>query len=98
MVYIGIDLHRKRSQVAALDGNGELLFNRRVATRADELFNAIGEVGEEPVEVVFEATFGWGWLADMLAEAGIPDSHGASTGDQGHLLGWGQERLARITP
>jgi transposase len=72
MVYIGIDLHRKRSQVAALDGNGELLFNRRVATRADELFKAIGGAGEEPVEVVFEATFGWGWLADMLAEAGIP--------------------------
>jgi transposase len=72
MVYIGIDLHRKRSQVAALDGNGELLFNRRVATRADELFKAIGDAGEEPVEVVFEATFGWGWLADMLAEAGIP--------------------------
>jgi len=41
MVYIGIDLHRKRSQVAALDGNGELLFNRRVATRPDELFKAI---------------------------------------------------------
>ena len=72
MVYIGIDLHRKRSQVAALDGNGELLFNRRVATRPGELFKAIGAAGEEPVEVVFEATFGWGWLADMLAEAGIP--------------------------
>src|SRR3979411_2426724 len=72
MVYIGIDLHRKRSQVAALDGNGELLFNRRVASRADELFKAIGDSGEEPVEVVFEATFGWGWLADMLAEAGMP--------------------------
>jgi hypothetical protein len=45
MVYIGIDLHRKRSQVAALDGNGELLFNRRVATRSDELFKAIGDAG-----------------------------------------------------
>jgi transposase len=72
MVYIGIDLHRKRSQVAALDESGELLFNRRVATRADELFSAFGDVGEKPVEVVFEATFGWGWLADLLAEAGIP--------------------------
>src|SRR3982074_3301526 len=72
MVYIGIDLHRKRSQVAALDESGELLFNRRVPTRADELFKGIGDAGEEPVEVVFEATFGWGWLADMLAEAGIP--------------------------
>ena len=40
VVYIGIDLHRKRSQVAALDGNGELPFNRRAATRAAELFKA----------------------------------------------------------
>mgnify|MGYP001797019527 CR=1 FL=1 len=71
MVYIGIDLHRKRSQVAALDESGELLFNRRVASRPDELFKAIGDAGQEGVEVVFEATLGWGWLADMLAAAGI---------------------------
>ncbi len=38
MVYIGIDLHRKRSQVAALDESGELLFNRRVPTRPRDLF------------------------------------------------------------
>ena len=93
MVYIGIDLHRKRSQVAALDGKGELLFNRRVATRPDELFKAIGAAGEEPVEVVFEATFGWGWLADMLAEAGIPThmAHpvGLTYSSAGRLLGVG---------
>ena len=72
MAYIGIDLHRKRSQVAALDEQDELLFTRRVPTRPAELFEVLASVGEAPVEVVFEATFGWGWLADLLAEAGIP--------------------------
>jgi transposase len=72
MVYIGIDLHRKRSQVAALDDQGELLFNRRVPTRQAELFEVLASAGDAPVEVVFEATFGWGWLADLLADAGIP--------------------------
>jgi len=72
MVYIGIDLHRKRSQVAALDDRGKLLFNRRVPTRPAELFEVLATASEAPVEVVFEATFGWGWLADLLAEAGIP--------------------------
>ena len=72
MVYIGIDLHRKRSQVAALDDQGELLFNRRVPTRPAELFEVLASTGEAPVEVVFEATFVWGWLADLLADAGIP--------------------------
>jgi transposase len=72
MVYIGIDLHRKRSQVAALDDQGELLFNRRVPTRQADLFEVLASAGETPVEVVFEATFGWGWLADLLADAGIP--------------------------
>ena len=72
MVYIGIDLHRKRSQVAALDDQGELLFNRRVPTRPAELFEVLASTGEAPVEVVFEATFVWGWLADLVADAGIP--------------------------
>jgi len=32
MVYIGVDLHRKVSQVAAVQANGELLWNRLSAT------------------------------------------------------------------
>jgi transposase len=72
MVYIGVDLHRKRSQVAALDEKGEVLFNRGVATAPLELLKVLGEAGTGPMEVAFEATFGWGWFADLLAEAGIP--------------------------
>jgi transposase len=30
-----------------------------------------GELDHQPLEVAFEATFGWGWFADLLADAGI---------------------------
>jgi hypothetical protein len=37
MVYIGVDLHRKKSQVAALDHEGRLVFNRKVRTGPGEM-------------------------------------------------------------
>ena len=72
MLYVGLDLHRKLTQVAVLDQAGELILNRRVTTGADDLFRVFGELEPGPMEVAFEATFGWGWLADLLADAGIP--------------------------
>ncbi len=76
MVYIGVDLHRKVSQVAAVDERGKVLGNRRVATNFDELFQVFGELAPEPKQgsVAFEATFGWGWFADLLRDAGM-DAH-----------------------
>jgi transposase len=72
MVYLGIDVHRKRSHVVALRADGEMILSRRVRSRPEDMLRIFGELGPEPLEVVFEATFGWGWLADLLAEAGIP--------------------------
>jgi hypothetical protein len=71
MVYIGVDLHRKRSQLAALDEAGELLFNRSIASQSDAFLRVFGELAPEPIEVAFEATIGWGWFADLLADAGV---------------------------
>lgn len=72
MVYVGIDLHRKRSHLAALDESGELVLSRRVQSQPAEILRVFGELSPQPMEVAFEATFGWGWLADLLADAGIP--------------------------
>jgi hypothetical protein len=72
MVYVGVDLHRKRSHVVALDDGGGVLLNRRIDTRPDQLLRVFGELEPEPLEVAFEATLGWGWFADLLADAGIP--------------------------
>lgn len=72
MVYLGVDLHRKRSHVVVLDQAGEVLLSRRIGSRPEEFLRVFGELGDQPMEVAFEATFGWGWLADLLADAGIP--------------------------
>ncbi len=72
MVYVGVDLHRKSSHVAAVGDDGELLFSRNVPSRPEELLRVFGELGPAPLEVAFEATYGWGWFADLLVDAGIP--------------------------
>ncbi len=46
MVYIGVDLHRKKSQVAALDQDGKLLFNRKVSTGPAAMQQVIDELRE----------------------------------------------------
>jgi transposase len=67
MVYVGIDVHRKRSQVAVLDEAGVQLSNRNYENSSEDLRAALEEL-EPGTEVAFEAAYGWGWLADMLEE------------------------------
>ena len=72
MVYLGIDIHRKRSHVVAVSQEGERLLSRRVQSSPAGLWRVFGEFEAQPLEVAFESTFGWGWLADLLADADIP--------------------------
>ena len=72
MVYVGVDLHRKRSHIVALDPTGEVVLSRRIGNAATEFLRLFGELEPEPIEVVFEATYGWSWFADLLADTGIP--------------------------
>ena len=72
MVYLGVDLHRKRSHVVALGHDGEELLNRRIDTGSEAFAGVFGELEPSPLEVAFEATFGWGYLAELLTDAGIP--------------------------
>src|SRR5262245_25329014 len=69
MIYVGIDLHRKRSQIAALDEQGRELLSRRVANDPEALKAILGELGGE-LQVALEATYGWEWLADLLEAEG----------------------------
>ena len=55
--FVGMDVHRRRSVVVQISNDPEYL--RAVMARA----------GEAP-EVVLEATYGWYWAADTLAELG----------------------------
>ncbi len=70
MLYVGLDVHRRRTQVAAVDEAGHELFNRNVPNDVQKLGDVL--VGFEPgTPVVFEATYGWAWLAELLEEMGF---------------------------
>jgi transposase len=67
--FVGIDLHRRRSVIVRMTEAGEKLETVRIDNDPVALGLEIAKAGESP-EVVLEATYGWYWAADVLAEAG----------------------------
>ena len=66
---VGIDLHRKRSHVAALADDGTKLLSRRIVNDSTTFLELLGELEGES-RVALEATYGWEWLAELLEDAG----------------------------
>jgi len=66
---VGIDLHRRRSVIVRMTETGEHLETVRILNDRERLAAVMAEAGESP-EVVLEATYGWYWAADALAELG----------------------------
>jgi len=72
-VYVGIDVHRKRSQVAVIDQDGQVLANRNVPNGAEPILKVIG--GLPPgTPAAFEAAYGTSWLVELLEDYGF-DPH-----------------------
>src|SRR6266566_1583597 len=69
-VYVGIDVHRKRSQVAVIDQDGKVLANRNVNNGVQPILSVIGAL-PPGTPAAFEAAFGWGWLAGLLEDYGF---------------------------
>src|SRR6266480_4844793 len=68
-VYVGIDVHRKRSQVAVIDAKGEVLANRNVPNGVEPILEVIG--GLPPgTPAALEAASGTGWLVELLEDYG----------------------------
>ncbi len=65
--WIGIDLHRRRSQIAVIDEQGELTISKRIVNDRDTFRELLGDPAS--AHVVLEATCGWEWLAELLEEA-----------------------------
>jgi hypothetical protein len=72
-VYVGIDVHRKRSQVAVVTEEGQVQLNKNVVNGSEPFLRLIGDL-PSGTPVAFEAAFGWSWLADLLEEYGF-DAH-----------------------
>ena len=43
-VYVGIDVHRKRSQLAVINASGEVLADRNVPNGAEPILKVIGDL------------------------------------------------------
>ena len=72
-VYVGIDVHRKRSQVAVVTGDGQVRLNKNVVNGREPILKLIGEL-PAGTPVAFEAAYGWGWLVELLEDYGF-DPH-----------------------
>jgi transposase len=66
---VGMDLHRRRSVLVRMSGDGRKLETARISNSPAALRRQIARAGKHP-RVVLEATYGWYWAADTLAEAG----------------------------
>jgi hypothetical protein len=76
-VYVGIDVHRKRSQVAVVAQADQVLVDRSVANGVETVLDVVGDL---PIgtPVAFEAALGWGWLAEPGPEDPSPGRTGTS--------------------
>ena len=86
--YVGIDLHRRRSVIYAMDADG-----RAVVLRTDRRTIRCGcsRSSARPAtgaEVVIEATYGWYWAVDLLQEAGFSVHLAHPSGND-----WGKRRV-----
>lgn len=67
MIYVGMDLHRKNSYVAALSGDGEVFPSRRIHhDRIQELWQYLDGFGNERIRVAFESTGNARWMHRLL--------------------------------
>jgi transposase len=85
--YVGVDLHRRRSVIVRKTATGEPIETVQIDNDPLTLAEVVGRAGEHP-EVVLEATYGWYWAADVLADTG-------ATVHLAHPLGnnWGNRRV-----
>ncbi|MBV9197812.1 MAG: IS110 family transposase [Solirubrobacterales bacterium] len=67
--WVGIDLHRRRSQIAIIDEHGELTLSKRIPTGRETITELLGD--SDGTLVALEATYGWEWRAELLEDAGF---------------------------
>ena len=69
-VYVGIDVHRKRSQVAVVTEDGTVALNKNVVNGSEPMLRLIGDL-PSGTPVASGAAFGWGWLVELLEDYGF---------------------------
>ena len=70
MYYLGIDHHKRYSQVAVMDEKGTVRSNGKIANER-KAFALLKEYYKEPCRAVIEAGRNWGMMYDLLEELDI---------------------------
>jgi len=71
MLYVGMDIHKRFSQVAVIDQSGEVMDRRRLNhTPYEELTTYFNQFPKD-TQVIMEPTCGWSWLSDYISNLGL---------------------------
>jgi transposase len=70
MHYIGLDHHRKFTQVAVVDSSDAVIFEGRIANTLEAVKALVHRIGS-PLQGVVEAGPSWGWIFDTFLGLGV---------------------------
>ena len=70
MIHLGIDQHKKFSQVHAINNDGEVVFRGKLSNSFEEFVNLKNQLGNEELHSVVEASRTW-IVYDLLEELGF---------------------------
>lgn len=86
--HVGLDNHKSFSRLTARDANNRVLFRRRLDHEDRHKLRAELRRFPAGTEVILEASFGWGWMADEWTGAG----HRAHLANSGKVAAWRKAR------
>ena len=69
-MFVGMDVHRNRTQVCLLEDDGAEVYNRNVPNDQAGLVELFGKL-EAGTPVVFEAAYGAAWVAELLEDLAL---------------------------
>ena len=70
MITLGVDVHKKFSQVAVLNDQDEIKMNVKMP-KEKRLFAELLSEFNEPFQAVIESGYSWGIMYDLLTELGV---------------------------
>lgn len=68
MLYSGIDLHKRFSVISTMNDKGDIISSQKITNKPELLLQYFDKLDDSSHKAVIEATFAWGWLADLLED------------------------------
>jgi transposase len=68
--FVGIDLHSNNCYLVVIDGEGKVLFKRRLPNELKQICEVLLPFRSQIEGIVVESTYNWYWLVDGLMETG----------------------------